>query len=162
MAWSSGSTVASMKERQARQPQPRVAFLDDRRNDALAVLRLQAEHSILDFALELRRLEAYERKAGFRRDQPRWPKRTPGGRGGKWSGGAGTAAPSESYETSPTRGGHHFVSKEVYEKLPLRPETKRIFDEAVTGPFHSGPHGWSQDHRPYNQTVKRAIPAVSE
>src|SRR5688572_25168869 len=51
--------------------------------------------------------EELERRAGFRRDQPRWPKGS-GDDSGRWSGGAGTGP----QETGPGRGpirGHHFV-----------------------------------------------------
>jgi hypothetical protein len=39
-------------------------------------------------------------KAGFREDQPRWPRRS-GRRSGRWSGGAGTAPPAP--EKAPTQ-----------------------------------------------------------
>jgi hypothetical protein len=91
------------------------------------------------------------------RDQPRWPKRTLGGRGEKWSGGAGTAEPGTSPQSGPTRGGHHFVSKKIYEGLPLRPDTKRVFEQAVTGALHAGPHGWSKEHETYNNAVAEQL-----
>jgi len=45
------------------------------------------------------------------------------------------------------------VPKEVYENLPLRPETRKVFDQGVTGPLNAGPHRWSREHDIYNDAV---------
>jgi len=95
--------------------------------------------------------EELERRAGFRWDQPRWPKGS-GDDSGRWSGGAGTGP----QETGPGRGpirGHHFVDKALYKNLSLRPETRQVFDEGTTGPLHAGPHRWSKEHKIYNDAV---------
>jgi hypothetical protein len=96
-------------------------------------------------------LQAGARKAGFKPDQPRWPKGS-GEDGGRWSGGPGTGAFGTPSSTSPPRG-HHFVNKSLYENLPLRPETRKVFEQAATGPFNAGPHRWSAEHSRYNDAV---------
>lgn len=92
------------------------------------------------------------RRAGFREDQPRWPKGSDEG-GGRWSGGAGTAPPSE----GPTiRGGHHYVPKELYENEPLQEETRKVFKNGLTGRLPPGAHVNDKDHRIYSQAVIEA------
>ena len=96
-------------------------------------------------------------KAGFKPDQPRVPAGNPDG--GQWTGGGGgggvsrAAAERKPGAESPTRGGHHFVNKGLYEKLPLRPETRKVFQDGVTGRLNAGPHGNSRAHTAYNKAV---------
>ncbi|MEJ0078196.1 MAG: hypothetical protein WDO17_22700 [Alphaproteobacteria bacterium] len=99
-------------------------------------------------------LEAeWDEKAGFRRNQPRWAKGTPK-IGGRWSGGAGTDAPGVGRDSSGvTRGGHHFVPRKIFDKEPLRPETREVFERGVTGPLNAGPHRNSEEHFIYNEAV---------
>lgn len=96
-------------------------------------------------------------KAGFRYNQPRWPRGT-GRIGGRWSRGAGTGPGAET-NTGPKRGGHHFVPREIFDDpaLRLHPETRRVFEQGRTGPLNAGPHGWSKEHKPYNDAVKEAF-----
>lgn len=55
------------------------------------------------------------------------------------------------------RGGHHYVPKEIFEGLfkknQLRPETRKVFDEAVTGPLPKGLHKNDKLHREYTKAV---------
>ena len=74
-------------------------------------------------------------KGGFRPDQPRWPKGT--SQGGRWSGGAGSEAPLTAASRNPRSRGHHFVPGELYRNEPLKPETRKVFEDAVTGPFEA-------------------------
>jgi hypothetical protein len=98
-------------------------------------------------------------KAGFNPDQPRVPAGNPDG--GQWTSedGEGTTSAgrlrSERPDVSAARRarGHHFVHQSLYRNLPLRPETRRVFEDATTGPLHSQRHGWSRDHDRYNQGV---------
>src|SRR3972149_4331982 len=55
-----------------------------------AALRADWERTISDY---------YARKAGFRQDQPRWPKRS-GRISGRWSGGAGDGSPADAGQTA--------------------------------------------------------------
>jgi hypothetical protein len=93
-------------------------------------------------------------KAGFRSDQPRWRKGS-GRRSGRWLGGAGSLITDQAYRR--LRGGHHYVPKAIFEKLfkknGLRPETRKVFDEAVTGPLPKGLHKNDGPHREYTTAV---------
>jgi|HubBroStandDraft_4_1064222.scaffolds.fasta_scaffold82141_2 hypothetical protein len=93
-------------------------------------------------------------KAGFRLDQPRWRKGS-GRRSGRWSGGAGSLITDQAYRR--LRGGHHYVPREIFEDLfkknQLRPETRKVFDEAVTGPLPKGLHKNDRPHREYTKAV---------
>ena len=95
-------------------------------------------------------------KAGFKPDQPRWPKDS-GDESGRWSGGAGTTPGTEDGSSSPTRGGHHFVPRQIYKNLPLRPETRKVFEQGVTGRLNAGSHGGSKEHHIYNDAVAEQL-----
>jgi hypothetical protein len=99
------------------------------------------------------------RKAGFKQDQPRWPIDTPGEPkpGGRWSGGAGSAAPSSEPSANPKSSGHHFVPGEIYRNEPLKPETRKVFEGAKTGPIPGGSHVFDKEHREYNRAVTEAF-----
>jgi hypothetical protein len=89
--------------------------------------------------------QAYvSQKAGFRRDQPRQPKGT--AEGGQWSGGAGTEPPSTEPSENPKSRGHHLVPGKLYRSEPLQPETRRVFEQATTGPLYGDPHGYDKPH----------------
>jgi hypothetical protein len=90
------------------------------------------------------------RKAGFRPDQPRWRKGS-GRRSGRWSGGAGEHLAEEAGRK--LRGGHHYVPRQLFEKEKLKPETRRVFKDAVTGPLRPGVHIGDAAHRIYNKAV---------
>jgi hypothetical protein len=94
-------------------------------------------------------------KGGFRPDQPRWPKGTQ--EGGRWSGGAGTDSPRTGQSRSPRSRGHHFVPGELCRNEPLKPETRKIFEDAVTGPLRGQQHGNSEEHVGYTQAVQEAF-----
>jgi hypothetical protein len=111
------------------------------------LLRLRSELAAIKAELTLRSLL---RKAGFKPNQPRWPKGS-GENGGRWSGG--TAAPNAQATARPIRGGHHFVPRKLFEKEPLQPETRRIFEDAVTGPLNAGPHRGGREHDIYTDAV---------
>lgn len=46
------------------------------------------------------------------------------------------------------------MCQEIFAKLPLRPETRRVFENAVTGKLTAGTHGWDKEHRAYNKAVE--------
>lgn len=94
-------------------------------------------------------------KAGFRPNQPRWPKGTE--QGGRWSGGAGTGDASTEPSASPRSRGHHFVPGNLYRNEPLKTETRNVFENAVTGPLRGQQHGNSAEHRVYNKAVQEAF-----
>jgi hypothetical protein len=95
------------------------------------------------------------RKAGFKEDQPRWPKDTPGEPkpGGRWAGGAGSGAPSNEPSANPKSLGHHIVPGEIYRNEPLKPETRKVFERATIGPLGAPPHGWDRQHKEYNKAA---------
>jgi hypothetical protein len=97
------------------------------------------------------------RKYGYNPDEPRIPKHNRGG--GEWTRDTQFASSTVDDATSilRRRGGHHFVPKAVYKDLPLKPETKKVFDDARTGSLNAGQHGWSKEHVAYNQAVAAAL-----
>ncbi len=98
------------------------------------------------------------RKYGYNPEEPRVPKHNAGG--GRWTDGGTQFAASGSNDTASilrSRGGHHFVPRAVYKDLPLKPETKKVFDDARTGPLKGGRHGWDAEHDAYNQAVADAL-----
>jgi hypothetical protein len=103
--------------------------------------------------------EELEDKAGFRWWQLRWPKGS-GEDSGRWryEGGSNRQAPG-ARPASPTRGGHHYVPREVFEAkdLKLSPEARRVFEERVTGPLRSHVHGNSREHEQYNRAVRELL-----
>jgi hypothetical protein len=113
---------------------------------------LKYELAALRFRTALIRYAYVSQKAGFRRDQPRNPKGTT--EGGQWSGGAGTEPPSTERSANPKSGGHHLVPGKLYRNEPLQPETRKIFEQATTGPIGgTEPHGYSSEHVQYNDAV---------
>lgn len=123
-----------------------------RRRDRICC-ELKYELAALRFKTALIKHAHVSQKAGFRRDQPRWPKGTPG-QGGQWSGGAGTEPPSTEPSANPKSGGHHLVPGKLYRNEPLQPETRRVFEQATTGPLGGPePHRFSGEHAEYNDAV---------
>ena len=121
------------------------------------VLQMRREFAALRKDWERTVRDYYARKAGFRRDQPRWPKGSADD-SGRWSGGAGTEAPgtgTSSAESIPR--GHHFVPGQLYQNEPLRPETRKVFEDATTGPLRGQTHGNSVEHNNYNRAVKETF-----
>ena len=53
--------------------------------------------------------------------------------------------------------GHHYIPLKVYGRMNLRPETRKVFDEAKTGRLRSGAHAYDGDHRRYTLTVERLV-----
>jgi uncharacterized protein RhaS with RHS repeats len=51
--------------------------------------------------------------------------------------------------------GHHYVSRQTWGHLPLKPETRQVFEKASTGPIPPHmEHNFNQLHREYNRTVQ--------
>jgi hypothetical protein len=99
-------------------------------------------------------------KYGYSPDQPRVPKGNP--HGGWWTTDGTQFAASDIDDSQPApfqrpAGGHHFVSEAVFRKLPLKPETMQVFENARTGPLQAGRHGWSSEHAEYNRAVKETL-----
>ena len=73
--------------------------------------------------------------------------------GGQWTDAGGGSNISRDGKPK----GHHFVPRSAYRELPLRPETKDVFDKGVTGRLNAGPHHWSKEHRAYNDAVSERL-----
>ncbi len=87
--------------------------------------------------------------------------------GGQWTGGgeAGSAAnndegrvlsdenPDGLVAGAQYAAGHHEFPKSLMRKWPLSAEAGKVFNDAVTGPLHGEPHGWSKEHNIYNKAV---------
>ena len=124
------------------------------RNRETFVCELKYELAALRFRAALIRHAYVSQKGGFRRDQPRRPKGT--AEGGQWSGGAGTEPPNTEPSENPKSRGHHLVPGKLYRNEPLQPETRKVFEQAATGPL-GGPHGFSGEHAEYNDAVIEAF-----
>jgi hypothetical protein len=127
-------------------------------SELLAIRRYDRECRELKYHLAALRFEtaliryAYvSGKAGFKPDQPRWPKGAEDG--GRWSGGAGTEEASTGPATPRPRG-HHIVPGEIYRNESLQPETRRVFEEATIGPLQAQTHNNGEGHREYTKAVK--------
>jgi hypothetical protein len=106
--------------------------------------------------------ELYERK--YSPDQPRVPAGNPDG--GQWTSGSGEGETTELSAASRNKArGHHELPQSLYNKLNLSPETRKVFEDATTGPinargiiegklrghFWDGPRG---AHGVYNEAVE--------
>jgi hypothetical protein len=90
------------------------------------------------------------RKYGYNPQEPRIPEHHTGG--GEWTRFAASTT-DDATSILRSRGGHHFVPRAVYQNLPLKPETRKVFDDARTGTLSAARHGWSPEHAAYNQAV---------
>ena len=129
-------------------------MLASRRRDRVC-RELKYELAALRFRTALIRYAYVSQKAGFRRDQPRWPKGA--AEGGQWSGGAGTEPPSTEPSANPKSSGHHLVPGELYRNEPLQPETRKVFERATTGPLDGDTHRYDKAHKDYNNAVKESF-----
>ena len=128
-------------------------FASGRRGRASCEIRYQ--FAALQLRSALARYARVSRKAGFRRDQPRWPKGTE--QGGMWSGGSGVGPQSSQSAAAPRSRGHHFIPGEIYRTEPFKAETRNVFEKAVTGPLHGQQHGNSKEHVAYTKAVQEAF-----
>ena len=128
------------------------SFLEDgdgqlrQRRAEIASIRQGLDEIALDIAKFRREAPALIlselRKYGYNPEEPRVPKGNPGP--GRWTdNGTQFAASGMDDATSilRSRGGHHFVPRAVYGDLPLKPETRKVFDDARTGPLKGSRHG---------------------
>ncbi|MBI3704551.1 MAG: hypothetical protein HY244_12075 [Rhizobiales bacterium] len=103
--------------------------------------------------------ELCERK--YNPNQPRVPA---GSReGGQWasdgtpSGSSKRTSRAKTVELSAASrkgsGGHHEMPRAVSNKLNLPDETRKVFDEATTGPVPTRGPRWDDAHRKYNEAV---------
>jgi hypothetical protein len=126
---------------------------------------------------ELRRQQSVSRGDAGRYD-PNQP-RVPAGNsdGGQWtdgeSGGRAINDPRIVSDATPDNlwipgadyaaVGHHIPPRAIWRHLPLQPETRRVLDEAVSGPLgiklvnpvtgRTREHRWDREHQEYNQAV---------
>ncbi len=108
-------------------------------------------------------------KAGFDASEPRVPAGHPDG--GQWPGDSGAAAGDTEIVSDAPDGnwipgaqyaadGHHWVPRAVYAKYPLKPETRKIFEKATSGPLaDDSVNRWTMEHRNYNEAVNEAFTA---
>jgi hypothetical protein len=129
-------------------------------------------HELEDIARDLRKagrewpllVRSELRKAGFNPSEPRVPAGNPDG--GQWTNDGGHSADdSRVLSDAPSTGwipgaqyaadGHHWVPKGVYEKEALKPEVKRVFENAKSGPLaDNSVNRWNVEHRNYNDAVQ--------
>lgn len=106
------------------------------------------------------------RKADFDPNEPRVPAGHPNG--GQWTSEGTPAGDSEVVSDAPDTNwipgaqyaadGHHWVPRAVYGKYPLRPETKKVFDKATSGPLaDDSVNRWTVEHRKHNEAVDEAF-----
>jgi hypothetical protein len=115
---------------------------------------------------------------GYDANQPRVPAGHPDG--GQWTshgGGGGInysqqmpdVTPDDDWIWGPDYAavGHHYAARQAWQDLPLRPETRRVFEKAVSGPLPDKVwsrreqrwlrHTYDQAHREYNRAVTELI-----
>lgn len=141
------------------------------------LVELRREHLELKWLWAKRKLEcarqAFMAKA-YNRNQPRVPAGNPDG--GQWTsdgavGGTNSNSPASASNDEDTnvgsnkpatdisaarRGkGHHYIPAALFENESLPEDTRRVFEEASTGPLRDErSNKYDQDHRQYNQAVK--------
>ena len=131
--------------------------------DALRQSLLESKMRVAEVRLELR-WRAFKRK--YSSDQPRAPSGNPDG--GQWtSEGAGGTDPRMLSDAIPDNdaivgaqyagNGHHSHPRANYKNLPLPPETRKVFDEATSGPIHIRGHQFDDRHRHYNEATKELM-----
>jgi hypothetical protein len=49
--------------------------------------------------------------------------------------------------------GHHYVPGQLYRNEPLKPETRKVFEEGTTGPLYGKAHRFDKAHQEYNEGV---------
>jgi hypothetical protein len=142
------------------------------RRAELALLRCELEGIAKDLC-KLRcdwplQFQSELRKAGFNPNEPRVPAGHPDG--GQWTSESDAAADSEIISDAPDTNwipgaqyaadGHHWVPKGVYEKEPLQLETRKVFENAKSGPLaDNSVNRWNVEHRSYNDAVQEAFNA---
>jgi hypothetical protein len=158
------SFAARRLEQRQIEEQQAIAAGRDAFEQKLLELRWQLKGLKLNY--ELRRFQCK-----YSPSQPRVPAGNPDG--GEWTTGSnGRALARENQtaehgddnnETNPPvllvadrPKGHHYVNQSLYKSLPLSPETRKVFEEATTGPLNE-PHGWSREHFQYNHAVKESL-----
>lgn len=112
------------------------------------------------------------RKAGFNRDEPRV--QAGNADGGQWTNDGGrTADNSRVLSEAPDSGwipgaqyaadGHHWAPKGVCEKESLKPEVRKVFENAKSGPLaDNSVNCWNVEHRSYNDAVQEDFNAFLE
>jgi hypothetical protein len=100
-------------------------------------------------------------------EHPGWPAGTPGGRGGKFrpkdSEGGEAAGNSASVEDERVRyqkygEGHHWVGWDVYKNFNLKPETRKVFEDATSGALADpSVNFFNREHRIYDRAVEKAL-----
>jgi len=105
------------------------------------------------------------RKNAYNPAEPRVPKHSTGG--GEWTDSAANDDPNRAADAPKDRPpirlqrygrGHHWVGWDVYSKFNLRPEKRRVFEEATSGPLADpSVNYFSRDHRIYGRAVEGAL-----
>lgn len=97
-------------------------------------------------------------KAGFREDQPRWPKGS-GEDSGRWSGGEGSGAFDGSVDVAARGYGHHYVPRSVFNsaEFGLSSEVRSVLNRFVSGSLGPNEHLFTEAHRQYNRAVIESL-----
>ncbi|OJY43166.1 MAG: hypothetical protein BGP08_21095 [Rhizobiales bacterium 64-17] len=112
----------------------------------------------LRFEIAMLRHARILRKAGFRPDQARDEQ-------GRWveegrdEESSGDQDIGDALELSAQRkpDGHHFVPRAVVSKFELSDDAISEFENAKTGKLFAEKHGWSAQHRTYNEAVEQKL-----
>jgi hypothetical protein len=121
---------------------------------------LQCKRLLADWRLS-KLLTEFSRPPAERAYNPEQPRVSAGNPdGGQWTRGlAGSTevdegeTTGENERTEVAADGHHFVPQALYRDQNLSPETRRVFDDAKTGPLRAGPHYFDHAHRAYSAAV---------
>lgn len=183
-----GKDVVNYFWPQLKSDQPAQAEDIDQRRDLAAelteLLRLRSELAAIKFGLKLRQL-LRERKV-YNPNQPRLPAGRR--EGGQWTTGGETAnrltssgsASDSGHDEFPTilsvapdselrpaaheiaarvrAEGHHYIPQAVFKRYPFPEETRRVFEEARTGPLlDETTNVYDARHRIYNRATDEVV-----
>jgi hypothetical protein len=92
------------------------------------------------------RAQALGRK--YSQNQPRVPAGNPDG--GQWTDGGGLT----DFSAARRGRGHHYISRQLFDKKPFPEDTRNVFEQATTGPLHDErSNKFDKPHRIYNEAV---------
>jgi hypothetical protein len=96
------------------------------------------------------------RKYGYNPEEPRTPKRHIGG--GEWTRVAASDDPNEALDAPQYQEhgeGHHWVPEAVLKKFKLRPDTRKVLEDATSGALADPTSNYfTREHRRYNDAVE--------
>src|SRR5208282_4079581 len=95
----------------------------------------------------------------YNADEPRVPRGNPDG--GQWTRVAASDDPNDASDAPRFQEhgeGHHWVPEAVLKKFNLRKDTRKVLEDAMSGPLADPTVNWfTREHRIYNDAVEKAL-----